>query len=346
MKTAFKFKSIVWAAISLALFATSCQKEADLFGDASDDPSLKSVTTLSGGNSVKLFAGQTIDVGNLIFDDVDTNGDGTDDALKVTYSLTNNWQLTEIHFWIGQTLSEMPVNKAGNPVVGNFPYKFTNLGGASSHTITIPFSAISYELSDKTYFIAAHASVRLPNSTGYQTETAWGDGLRMVQRGNWAMYFTINILPDAVTDQPESVVTETAFAYNASYAKTFISQGFNGRWGWTNGPLPAGNYTFTLYAGAGNNDLSKGTNVGTVSLNYNGSSASVTYSLNAPYKIEEAHLHLGTDVLPLKNGEYTIAPGQYPYTKTNTGGISSYTFNVSGLSGDIYLAAHATVSGF
>lgn len=353
MKTRTTFRFALTAIVAFALVITSCTKETDeLFqvetSGQSNVPGLKSVTTSSGGNSVILYAGQTINVGDILFNDIDTDGDGQDDVLEVTYSLKNGWQLNELHFFIGSSLVQMPANKSGNPVVGQFPYSFQNLNGAASKSFQVPFSAINYTCeAEGIYFIAAHASVRLPVGAGFQTESAWGDGQRLVQRGNWAMYFNIDINCDLPGNPGDGILnTETAFAYNASTATTFTSLGFNGRWGWTNGPLSAGTHTFTLYAGAGNNDLSKGVNVGTVTMVYNGTTATVTYQTVSLYKLEEVHLYVGSQVLPVKNGDYTIAPGQYPNVADDLGSVGSHTFTVGNLSGQVYLTAHATVSGF
>jgi hypothetical protein len=108
--------------------------------------------------------------------------------------------------------------------------------------------------------------------------------------------------------------TETAFAFGGDYATCFLDidndgdgEGDFSRWGWTNGPLPAGSYEFDIYAAAGQCDLS-------------------------PYSLAETHVYVGNDILPQDNkGGYTVAPGQYQM--------------VTGLSGDIYVVAHASVYG-
>jgi hypothetical protein len=88
-------------------------------------------------------------------------------------------------------------------------------------------------------------------------------------------------------------------------------------WGWTNGPLPEGSYEWDIYAGAGQNDLSKGTVVGTLYVDYEDGCVTVTYELDEGYYLGETHLWVGNDVLPeVKRGKtsvYTNAPGQFPY---------------------------------
>ncbi len=352
MKATNFFRLASVAIVSSSLILASCTKEEDVLLqsgtiETESGNQLKSVVTSSGSNSVSLIAGQTINAGSVLYTDIDTNADGIDDALEITYSLTGGWEFVEIQYWMDLNLSTLPVTKSGNPQVGLFPYKFADVLGQTTYSFQVPFSAINFTCdAEGIYYIASHASVRLLKADGtYQNETAWGQGQRLVQKGNWAMYYYIDIDCDPIIDS-EPINTETAFAYNANFSQAFTNFGIKSRWGWTNGPLAPGSYTFTLYAGAAKSDITKGTNVGTLTLVYNGSSAVATYNMKNPYKLQEAQLFLGADVLPVDNGSYTVAPGQYPYNAGELNSVTSYTFNVTGLNGSIYLVAHATVSGF
>lgn len=349
-----KNRNIALALIAiLSISLVSCNKETLLDNVKSGNESLftaqEAVTiTNQTTNSVTMFAGQTINAGSVSFTDVDTNNDNVKDALVLTFNLINGWEFVDVAVWIGKNLADMPANKAGNPVIGQFPYKGSNLLGLTSYTMTIPFTAINYVPGPDpvNYLVAAHASVRKLNGTVYQNETAWGSGPRIVQKGSWATYFGITLTEDVIVGEDPVENTETAFAYSSAYSTTFEDiLNENTRWGWSNGPLAAGTYSFTLYAGAGQNDISKGTAVGVVTVVYNGSSAVVTYNLNSPYTLKEAHLYVGSDVLPKKGPNYTTAPGQYPKVADNISG-TSYVFNVTGLSGNVYVVAHATVAGF
>jgi hypothetical protein len=134
---------------------------------------------------------------------------------------------------------------------------------------------------------------------------------------------------------------ETAYAYNCWYDKCFSQWGFS-QWGWTNGQLCPGNYTFDIYAGAAQCNISKGKKVGKLTVSYNGCKAVVTYTMNPGYKMDETHLYVGCNPLPKNNGSYTVAPGQYPYWHDlNNASTDSYT--VTGLCGKIYIIAHAVV---
>ena len=77
-----------------------------------------------------------------------------------------------------------------------------------------------------------------------------------------------------------------------------------------------------------------------------GATATVTYTMNSPYYMTESHLYVGNDVLATDNGAFTVAPGQYLQIHDPVASGSSDSYTVSGLSGGIYVVAHATVFGF
>jgi len=141
---------------------------------------------------------------------------------------------------------------------------------------------------------------------------------------------------------------ETAYAYGGCcYAHCFLNQYFGqsfNNWGWTNGPLPPSCRVrvFDIYAGAAHCDLWRGKKVGWLTVNYNGSTALVTYNMYYGYKMDETHLYVGNQPWPRKNGDYTVAPGQYPYSH-NLNNASTDWYRVTGLSGNIYIIAHAVV---
>ncbi|NDV42683.1 hypothetical protein [Flagellimonas sediminis] len=122
---------------------------------------------------------------------------------------------------------------------------------------------------------------------------------------------------------------ETAFARGTDGNTCFIGEGFS-RWGWSIGPLAEGTQaTYDVYAGAGQCDISKGELVGTVDVSYIDGNVTVTYNIDAAYNVSDTHTYAGSAMFPTKNGEPTVAPGQY-YIEEN-------------LSGDIYVIAHADV---
>ncbi|TBN06472.1 hypothetical protein EYD45_00905 [Hyunsoonleella flava] len=102
------------------------------------------------------------------------------------------------------------------------------------------------------------------------------------------------------------------------------------RWGWNIGPLSEGEYTYNVYAGAGQCDVSKGSLVGTVTVNYSDGNVDVTYNIDDGYVLKETHVYAGNDKYPAnKKGKPTVAPGKYTIQDN--------------LTGNIYVIAHAVV---
>jgi hypothetical protein len=303
---------------------------------------------------VTLFAGQTTDAGTVSVANDDKN-------LYVTYTTTGDWKLQQTHLHVADSLAGIPQTKTGNPKIGNFTYQTTHNPLVTTYTYTIAKSALSLD-ANQSVVIAAHAVVVKVDGSGnvIANETGWAAGKPFTDKGSWATYLNY-IWQDCTVDPPVETATETAFAYNGgSPGACFLDLDLDGdgkddfnRWGWTVGPLAEGNHTFDIYAAAGQCDLGKGTRVGTLTVEYSGGTAKVTYKMeginpptNVAYTMTEAQLYVGGEILPRNNGEFTVAPGQYPYLATELKNVTTQTFTVTGLSGDIYVVAHATVAGF
>jgi len=284
-----------------------------------------------------LWAGQHMDAGTVTI--------GNDEEyLYVSIQSTAGFQDVEdnVKMWLGTDISELPTNKKGTPIPGKFPYKYTVSSGDTSLTFKILLTDINYwsttegacsqELS-----IVVHGDVLTTAGDATSGETAFagntpGDGPR------W--WYLMDYTTVCCEDIPEEPTTrcETAFAFGNT---CFIDLGFN-RWGWTNGPLSPGVFTYDIYAGAGQCDTSKGALVGTLTLTYDGANAQVTFSMNPGYTMSETHLYIGNENLPTKNGTPTVAPGLYGNIH-DLNNATSDTFTITGLSGDIYIVAHAVV---
>ncbi len=307
----------------------------------------------SGIQCFTLYAGQTINAGTVCI-----NVDGTN--LKVTYNTTGGWELTEAHLWVGGSVAQIPQNKAGNPVPGQFPCNSGNITGQTTYTVSIPLDSLALQFvcptADKTFYLAAHAAVRKLLADGsYQTETGWSEGGRITSKGNWATYSTFTLTCDCGGGPPIEYETkcETAFAYLPGNSTCFLDLGdvfVTERWGWTNGPLAPGSYTMQLWAGAAQCDTSKGTLVGTLFLAYDGATAKVTFDTSSTdWFMKQSQLYVGSDILPTytpgKPGslpEYTVAPGQFPYQQTLADATTS-SYTIPGLSGNVYLVGHGDV---
>lgn len=327
-------------------------------------PGAAAAPSTCGTDTAKtLFAGQTTDAGKVVVGN-DANN------LYVTFTTTGGWMMSKTQVHAADSLAGIPVNRAGNPQIGNFKYQTTHNPIASTFTYTIPKSVASPDSNVNTLVVAAHADLVKVDSSGavIASETGWAGDLRFTDRGSWATYLVHEW--QACTVDPPASKTETAFARllpttltnaaDADPVTCFLAldldadgTGDFNRWGWTNGPLAASPtpYTFDLIAGAG--QCKGGTKVGTMTVAYDGSKATVTMqtsgtnpSSGLPYKLQETHLYVGSAPLATNNGEYTVAPGQYPTIHGELKGVSSDSYTVTGLSGPIHVVAHATVSGF
>ncbi|MCO4763490.1 MAG: hypothetical protein KC502_18380 [Myxococcales bacterium] len=350
----FTAKKMMGALAALALIVSGCAAEGGQTGDGELATSNMHLVEISGDSCVTLLAGQTIDVGTVC---TAINGDNVD----VTYSTTGGWGIYEAHLWAGTSLADMPQNKKGNPKIGNFPYNDSDLGGVTSHTISVPLSTFGLDATmtscdPVTAFIASHAVVKKDNGDGtFQGETAWGAGTRMVQKGSWATYFSMILVctDDEEPEEPSVGTCETAFARTADGSNCFLDMDYNGdgegdfnRWGWTLGPLTAGSYSFDIYGGAGQCDTTKGTLVGKLNVDYDGSTVTATFATLSGFAMNEVHLYAGSDPLPKdKDGDYTVAPGQYTVVTEFDSDKTSYSADVATAGGAVYVTAHAVVCG-
>ena len=89
------------------------------------------------------------------------------------------------------------------------------------------------------------------------------------------------------------------------------------------------------------------------SVSYHEGTATVTFTTEGvdpttgePYTMADAHAYVGSDLLPTKNGAFTVAPGQYPQIDSEVGNATTKSFTFTGLSGDIQVVAHSSVAGF
>jgi len=99
-----------------------------------------------------------------------------------------------------------------------------------------------------------------------------------------------------------------------------------------------------LWVGAGQNDTSKGTNVGTVTVTNDAENLYVTYEItNSSCYMTEVHLYVG------KLGPGTAAPGKFPYKEVFIDNPTEWTLTIPLLDLEavcedaLFLAAHAKV---
>lgn len=268
------------------------------------------------------------------------------------------WVLEDVKFWLSNDLGSAVTTNAGNPIPGRFPYTCEVKSGISCSS-TVPLSDL-FDLSNvlepcnKQLWLSVHADVQKQILGDYVLEeTAWGNGTRYTDRGSWGMYNHVEILCNDDCSQPDKPPTstcETAFARDDvnETSECFLDSEFEfNRWGWTSGPLTYGTYKFSIWAAAGQCDLSKGQLVGVVTLTYQQTKqVTVEYEMLEGYHLTETHVYVGNSRYPIaKNGNPTVAPGQYPHIHSSLDNVEYDVFVIQDvmLSDQIYLIAHGVV---
>jgi hypothetical protein len=153
--------------------------------------------------------------------------------------------------------------------------------------------------------------------------------------------------------------SETAWAFggDAATANNTVSGNSSSAWGWTN-LYEGGEQTYDLWAAAGQNILSNGVKVGTVTVEPTLEPGCVTvrYQVDAKFTITETHLWVGGTPLPefLSGGKVkewvpTSSPGLFDKAEMSISGPGiaadgkSAEFTVCGLGDVIWVAAHAVI---
>lgn len=326
MKKSMKF--ILGLVISLPLVFSGCQKSDIVDLQNNDDNGVLK-------NSLVIeYCGDPTIVNLVSFDGTFNPGTvtvGNDaDFLYVTYDATS--YIAHMNLYVGQHLATPNTYyDEYDPVTGQvhyfswlFPYIHYPNTQIMTYTFTIPLTDLQSD--EGCFLIISHAVIDGIMVSGSASTKNFG----------WSF--------DYCLEECDQYDCETAYAYGGvDYANCFIGMPEinTNNWGWSNGPIAESldTYSWDIYAGAGQCDIDKGTWVGTLDVDYYGGTATVTYNIDADYTLEETHLYVGNEILPRdKKGNYTTAPGQFPYS-----GETSYT--IDGLSGDIYVVAHSVVCG-
>jgi len=302
-----------------------------------------------------LWAGQTINAGTVTVSNDATN-------LYITVRSTEGFQnvAENIKIWAGNDLATLPVTpsgpNAGIPIPGQFPFKYTATG--TEYTVTIPFTSIdSYSGSKITCNSSAlYLYVHVDAVANGGAETAWAgncDATGPTSPGPRWYYSLAYTTACCTTPPPGNCFSQTAFAKGGWVFTTDKKSNpqnlpslklTQNRWGWAIN-LTAQSTTpiiYEIWAGAGLNTTSKGKLVGTLTVLWNGTTVTVTYTMSSGFTLTETHVYAG-DFKPT-----TIAPGQYGNTLgfDPPSSTSTTTYTISDTNNDgIWIIAHAGVYG-
>ena len=143
---------------------------------------------------VDLIAGQNEVIGTVTVSE-------DEDDITVAYSLTGDWYMTESHLHLAEDCDDIPQTGSGNPQVGKFDYSMDHDPAVQEFEYEINKADAGFD-DESELCIAAHAAV-FEDGDGDGTfddeereETAWGEGERFTERGNWAMHFEYEVCDD------------------------------------------------------------------------------------------------------------------------------------------------------
>lgn len=174
-----------------AVLMTSCSENGlmsvgDIEGlDAMSNTS-SSLMEVNGSESgeVDLIAGKNDVVGK-----VSVTNDGT--QICVSYTLDQNalddgWLIYETHLAIAGDLEDIPTNRPGNPVPGQFPYGDDELEGVEEWTFCVAFNDLNVDCDDQVY-VAAHAVVKKVGYSDVEETLYLSDGGNEGQKGLYSV---------------------------------------------------------------------------------------------------------------------------------------------------------------
>ncbi len=306
-------KLFVFAAMLLTVIGFAVLNSASVFAKPAATTTTEAVVvpvyegTFNGyvtgyeSTSYALLAGQSIDGGTVVM-----TTDGT--TLFVTVNGVSD--LNSIHIYLYEDGQTLPTKR---PVPGLAPFKLENIDGTTA-TLSLPLStAMSYVLAVHVSFDAATTTTT--SVVAGETAYAANDDATYTGKGAWYYLVRFNVVKAPVIEGPSDPVTrqETAYAYfgSASIAFNTDASGSNA-WGWYSTYQEG---IFAVYAGAGQNDITKGTLVGYITV----SGDTVTFVPFENVTVLETHFYIG-DSIP------TRVPGKW---KTIDEPFDFMTFHLS-----------------
>jgi hypothetical protein len=330
MKRAFFSNPVCFTLSTIILFfMSSCGKDGQMNEKSAAINQNVNGTSTCQPSVYKLFGGQTIEMGNLtVWNDAD--------KLYVRYSTTTDYKMEKLHLWVGLDPANVPQTSNGTPIPGQFTYKYEPATGFNEYTFTIPLGDIcigSTDYCNAKLYIYAHGETATETIWSFGTEFAYTGDKVNPNTSRWGWYSTYTVCCQSSDPADPVYISETAFAKftktDGGYVFTTGKQSnpenyptlnlSNNQWGWAGNLAIPGSYTADVWAGAAQNNTSKGVKVGTFTASITGSDLTVTYTLLSGYTMSEFHLY--ADTAP----PTTLAPGQYGNIVTFDPKVSTYT---------------------
>lgn len=132
-------------------------------------------------------------------------------------------------------------------------------------------------------------------------------------------------------------ICETAYMEGDTALNTLANAN---RWGWAEHyqtSIDGASETYDIWAGAGQNDTSKGEHIGTAEISIDGDEITLEITLNPNVSLNDLHINLSENA---PSGNDVFAPGQYNLNDEVDENTLTYTWD-RGYSDDFYIIIHA-----
>ncbi len=260
--------------------------------------------------------------------------------LELSFAAAAGCTMSEVFVWVGNDPTLVPT-LGGVPHFPDFPHKITVGAPNTAAALSLLLTSLSLPTDPCTQPLYIFAKVISPCGFGWATGTPSAGSIGGIPYVSYRLCG----LDCKVLNGCETAFAKGGYVFTTdsrSNPESLPTLGLTrNRWGWAIELTSIGSTTYPIYAGAGLNRVANATQVGTLTIVWDGANAAVTYALNAGVTMTEAHLYAG-DSRPT-----TIAPGQFGNIASFATPVSSHTFTVpladTGDVGGVWLVAHAVV---
>jgi len=334
-----QISNLIFLVLALPFLFAGCQKNDDVTDMQKSSPNTEGAGLLK---STINYCGTPMMANLVDFEETFIAGTATIgndfDKLYVSYELNGDWWIQNAVLFAGPADSAGLIHPDGSgqfaPWYWTPPYRhdFFPWDFTQTHTFEVDLNTL-----DDCFIIVAY--IKSKNLVTNQSKYIWGKSVAKLN-GYYLDYCKQTCGP------PPLGGCESSYAYGGNYATCFLNvqwlQGDN--WGWTNGRINVGTYTWPIYAKANDCDIQEGMIVGNVTVNYNTChKVIVTYNVLEGYELSKTHLFVGWLPFPIYQWHFTTNPNHFPYKHLNLNGATTDTYTICGAWGKLYVIAEAEV---
>ncbi len=192
-----KFSRLHTVAAGAALLCSSCVTNPTIETTSAADTRTY-LEHACGQHAAPILAGQFIDAGTATI-----SNDDEFIYVDVSSHVDLGWYFTELHLYVGT--GPLPVNNAGVPAPGQFPYTKSFEPPASSYLFAISLESLGLpaDLCGQSLVVALHADmIQMDDESGEQTasETGWAFGDNEFDSPRWGWWFEYELCCEPVPE--------------------------------------------------------------------------------------------------------------------------------------------------